>query len=41
MYMVYDIGGTFVKYAYVDRTGEVEDSGKFETPYVDADVLIN
>ncbi|GEM01865.1 Sugar kinase of the NBD/HSP70 family, may contain an N-terminal HTH domain [Halolactibacillus halophilus] len=40
MYMVYDIGGTFVKYAYVDRTGEAVNSGKFETPYVDAETLI-
>lgn len=41
MYMVYDIGGTFVKYAYVNQTGEVKVSGKFETPYVDAPTLID
>lgn len=40
MYIVYDIGGTFVKYAYVDRFGEAKASGKFVTPYVDKNVLI-
>lgn len=41
MYMVYDIGGTFVKYAFVSQTGDVKTSGKFETPYVDALTLID
>ena len=39
--MVYDIGGTFVKYAFVSQTGDVKTSGKFETPYVDTLTLID
>ena len=32
MYMVFDIGGTFVKYAILDRSGNIFIQGKFPTP---------
>ncbi|WP_086348005.1 ROK family protein [Candidatus Enterococcus clewellii] len=32
MYMVFDIGGTFVKYAILDKSGNIFIQGKFPTP---------
>lgn len=32
MYMVFDIGGTFVKYAVLDKSGNIFVQGKFPTP---------
>lgn len=40
MYLVFDIGGTFVKYAMMTRSGEQIDEGKFRTPYQSAEDLV-
>lgn len=32
MYLVFDVGGTFVKYAWMDIDGNIEEKGKFPTP---------
>lgn len=31
MYLVFDVGGTFIKYAWMDIDGNIEDSGKIPT----------
>lgn len=31
MYLVFDVGGTFIKYAWMNQEGNVEDSGKIPT----------
>lgn len=40
MYLGFDIGGTFVKYAWMMRSGEIIKQGKFKTPYETANSLI-
>ncbi|MBM7543104.1 ROK family protein [Amphibacillus cookii] len=40
MYLVFDIGGTFIKYTTMKRSGEPIDEGKFSTPYQDVEALI-
>lgn len=40
MYMVFDIGGTFVKYAILDRSGNIFIQGKFPTPQQSLDELL-
>ena len=32
MYLALDIGGTFVKYAYMDKDGKIYQQGKYATP---------
>ena len=32
MYLVFDVGGTFVKYAYMTIDGEIKEKGKYPTP---------
>lgn len=41
MYLIFDIGGTFIKYAWMKRTGELVGEGKFPTPYDSASDLVN
>lgn len=31
MYLVFDVGGTFIKYAWMTKSGEIEESGKIPT----------
>lgn len=31
MYLVFDVGGTFIKFALMDKNGEIEETGKFPT----------
>lgn len=31
MYLVFDVGGTFIKYAWMSQNGEIEESGKIPT----------
>ena len=33
MYLIFDVGGTFVKYAIMDRKGVIKDKDKTPTPY--------
>ena len=40
MYLGLDIGGTFVKYAWMKRTGDIIEQGKFKTPYDSAEFLV-
>ena len=40
-YVVFDIGGSFVKYALMDRSGEITFKGKFKTPKKSFDDLLN
>ncbi|WP_017473549.1 ROK family protein [Amphibacillus jilinensis] len=40
MYLVFDIGGTFIKYMTMERSGEPVNEGKFPTPYQDLETLI-
>lgn len=41
MYLSFDIGGTFVKYAWMNKNGEIMSEGKFNTPYKTADNLVH
>ncbi|SEN87426.1 Sugar kinase of the NBD/HSP70 family, may contain an N-terminal HTH domain [Amphibacillus marinus] len=41
MYLVFDIGGTFVKYTWMTGTGEQVNEGKFRTPYVSTEDLVD
>ncbi|GAA5416904.1 beta-glucoside kinase [Paraliobacillus ryukyuensis] len=41
MYLVFDIGGTFVKHAWMTADGEMLADGKFETPYDSPQDLVN
>jgi predicted NBD/HSP70 family sugar kinase len=38
--LVFDIGGTSIKYGVLDRNGEIFEKGKFKTPQNDIDELI-
>ncbi|MBU5594742.1 ROK family protein [Amphibacillus sp. MSJ-3] len=40
MYLGFDIGGTFVKYAWMERSGRQVEQGKFPTPYDSAEYLV-
>ncbi|WP_440896910.1 ROK family protein [Amphibacillus sp. Q70] len=40
MYLGFDIGGTFVKYAWMRHSGEHVEQGKFQTPYNSAEYLV-
>ncbi len=40
MYLVFDIGGTFIKHACMNGAGETLDEGKFPTPYDNTDSLV-
>lgn len=40
MYLVFDIGGTFIKYAWMNEKGERVEEGKFRTPYESSVVLV-
>lgn len=39
MYLVIDVGGTFIKYAWTDENGEIQDSGKMPTMRKPGDTL--
>jgi len=41
MYLSFDIGGTFVKYAWMSSDGKIIKQGKFSTPYKTAEYLVN
>lgn len=41
MYLVFDIGGTFVKYTYMTLEGNEIEAGKFKTPYESTETLID
>ena len=41
MYLSFDIGGTFIKYAWMNRDGEIKKEGKFNTPYRSPDYLVS
>ncbi|WP_112179460.1 MULTISPECIES: ROK family protein [Paraliobacillus] len=41
MYIVFDIGGTFVKHALMSSDGKIINEGKFSTPNNSTDVLID
>ena len=32
MYLVFDVGGTFVKYAWMGVDGDIHEKGKYPTP---------
>ena len=32
MYLVFDVGGTFVKYAWMNIDGDIHEKGKYPTP---------
>ena len=32
MYLVFDVGGTFVKYAWMNVDGNIQEKGKYPTP---------
>ena len=32
MYLVFDVGGTFVKYAWMSMDGNIQEKGKYPTP---------
>ena len=32
MYLVFDVGGTFVKYAWMSVDGDIQEKGKYPTP---------
>lgn len=40
-YLVFDIGGTYTKYFFVDRIGNINLSGKFKTPKAQINELVN
>ncbi len=37
MYLVFDVGGTFVKYAWMTKHGQIEDKGRFPTRNFEGD----
>lgn len=39
MYLVYDVGGTFVKYAWMTKDGQIEDKGRFPTRNCEGDTV--
>lgn len=39
MYLIYDIGGTFVKYAWMTKHGQIEDKGRFPTRNCEGDTV--
>ncbi len=39
MYLVIDVGGTFIKYAWMDAAGEIQDSGKIPTMREQGDTI--
>ena len=40
MYLALDIGGTFVKYAYMNEKGDIQQSGKYPTETQDLDEFL-
>ena len=40
MYLALDIGGTFVKYAYMNEAGEILNQGKYPTETKDLNVFL-
>lgn len=41
MYLVFDIGGTFIKYAIMDRSATIHEKGKVPTPYNGVDAFLD
>lgn len=41
MFLALDIGGTFVKYAYMNETGDIQSQGKYPTETKDLDVFLS
>ena len=39
MYLIYDVGGTFVKYAWMTKHGQIEDKGRFPTRNCEGDTV--
>lgn len=39
MYLVFDVGGTFIKYAWMTKDGQIEDKGRFPTPNKETDTV--
>ncbi|MCZ0704641.1 putative NBD/HSP70 family sugar kinase [Natronobacillus azotifigens] len=40
MYLVFDLGGTFVKFAWINEEGEIKEQGKFRTPFQRVEDLV-
>ena len=38
MYLVFDVGGTFIKYALMDQKGKIYEKYKVPTPFQDGKV---
>lgn len=38
MYLVFDVGGTFVKYAWMSVDGDIQEKGKYPTPTKEGEI---